>query len=57
MSNLAQFSFDGNFIKKKLIKFSLFGMKLPKEGTELPKDGFDRIALNVILKGPKKVKF
>ena len=36
-------------------------MKLTKEGTnELSKDGFDWIALNVIIKGPKgpeKVKF
>ena len=36
-------------IFSKFDNFSLFGMKLPKEGTnELSKDGFDSITLKVI---------
>ena len=42
-------------IFSKFDNFSLFGMKLPKEGTnELSKDGFDSITLKVIYQGPKK---
>ena len=46
MSNFANFLLGGNFLKKCLLTFLYFGLKIPMEGSdELPKDGFDLIAL------------
>ena len=56
-SNLAPFLLGGNYLKNCLITFSLFMQEASQGGTnELSKDGFDRIALKVILKGPKGPK-